>query len=161
MTVPADNGGNEMLKEKVRARDRFGSGILTAAATLAVLTFAEAAWALGTTGGGGGGEGGGAAPGGLGGSMSSIVMMVAIFGIFYFLLIRPQQKKQKQHKEMLSRVGKGDKIITSGGIYGTVTGASDTTLTIEIAPKIRVKIARGYVAGLANQAAAITPDDVK
>ena len=59
---------------------------------------------------------------------------------------------------MLSTIKKGDRIITSGGIYGEVTGVSDTQLTIEIAPKIRVKVARSHVAGISGSTPAPAPE---
>ena len=58
--------------------------------------------------------------------------------ITYFLLIRPQQKRQKEHRSMVSNLKKGDRIITSGGLYGRITGIDDTTLTVEIADKVLV-----------------------
>ena len=77
-----------------------------------------------------------------------IIMLVAIVGIFYFLMIRPQQKRAKEHKNFLESLKKGDKIITSGGLYGTITGITDDSITIEIAEKVRVKIEKGTVATL-------------
>jgi preprotein translocase subunit YajC len=71
-----------------------------------------------------------------------------MFAIFYFLLIRPQQKKAKQHKAMLAAVKKGDKVITSGGLHGEITGMTDDAVTMEIAPKVRVKVSRGAIAGV-------------
>ena len=89
------------------------------------------------------------AAGGQGGSQyMSIVMLVAIVGIFYFLMIRPQQKRAKEHKNFLANLKKGDKIITSGGLYGTITGITDDSITIEIAEKVRVKVEKGTVATL-------------
>ncbi len=89
------------------------------------------------------------APGGAGqqgaGGFSGIFMMLIIFGIFYFVLIRPQQKKMKEHKKMVEELKKGDKIITQGGIYGTVTNTGEHKLTVEIADGVKVKIARGAV----------------
>lgn len=97
------------------------------------------------------GEGGQAAAGGIGQLLSSpLPMMIAIFAIMWFLLIRPQQKKQKEHREMLDNLKKGDMIITSGGLYGRITGVTDATLTVEIADRVRVKVSRGHVAGLAQ-----------
>jgi len=85
--------------------------------------------------------------GGQGGSQyMSIVMLVAIVGIFYFLMIRPQQKRAKEHKNFLANLKKGDKVITSGGLYGTITGITDDAITIEIAEKVRVKVEKGTVA---------------
>ena len=95
-------------------------------------------YAMGT-GGTGGGDGGG---------MSAFIPLILMFAIFYFLLIRPQQKKAKQHKSMLSSIRKGDKIVTSGGLHGVITGVADDVITMEIAPKIRVKVSRGSVAGI-------------
>jgi len=89
------------------------------------------------------------AAGGQGGSQyMSIIMLVAIVGIFYFLMIRPQQKRAKEHKNFLANLKKGDKIITSGGLYGTITGITDDSITIEIAEKVRVKVEKGTVATL-------------
>ena len=102
----------------------------------------DIAYALG---GGGGGEG----AAGFGGFIPIILMFV----IFYFLLIRPQQKRQKDTRNMISNLKKGDRIITSGGLHGRITGIDDTTLTLEIADKVRVKVARSNVAGMAQPAA--------
>ena len=88
---------------------------------------------------------GGAAGGQGAGGFSGFIPLILMFVIFYFLLIRPQQKKTKEHSEMISRLKKGDRIITSGGLHGRITGVSDTTATVEIADKVRVKIARSNV----------------
>ncbi|KIX11305.1 preprotein translocase subunit YajC [Dethiosulfatarculus sandiegensis] len=102
------------------------------------LLFPASAWA----------EGGGA-PGGLGGLLSGpLPMLIIMFAIFYFLLIRPQQKKAKAHKEMLANLHKGDQIITSGGIYGRITGLTDAFVVVEIAPQVRIKVSRGAVSGI-------------
>ena len=84
-----------------------------------------------------------------GGCMSMIVMMLAMFGIFYFLLIRPQVKRQKEQQAMLSKLGKGDEIITRGGVIGKITGVTDdnTILVVELQEKVRVRIPRAYVDG--------------
>jgi preprotein translocase subunit YajC len=94
------------------------------------------AYAMGT-GGSGAGQGAG--------GFSSLIPIVLMFVIFYFLLIRPQQKKSKEHSEMINRLKKGDHIITSGGLHGRITAVSDATMTVEIADKVRVKVARGNV----------------
>ena len=93
------------------------------------------------------GTGGAAAPGSAGG-LASFIPLVLMFVIFYFLLIRPQQKKTKEHRDMVAGVKKGDRIITSGGIHGQVTSVEDTTLTVEISDKVRVKLNRANIAGL-------------
>jgi preprotein translocase subunit YajC len=93
------------------------------------------------------GQGGAASPGSAGG-LASFIPLVLMFVIFYFLLIRPQQKKAKEHKEMIAAIKKGDRIITSGGIHGQITAVDDTTLTVEISDKVRVKLNRANVAGV-------------
>jgi len=95
----------------------------------------------------------GGVTGGQGGGFSAFIPLILMFAIFYFLLIRPQQKKTKQHREMISSLKKGDRIITSGGIHGRITGASDTTLTVEIAEKVRVKVNRANVMALTQTTA--------
>ena len=75
-----------------------------------------------------------------------LVPMGAILLIFYFLLIRPQQRRQKEHEAVLKSIGKGDRIVTAGGLHGEVTGATDDVLTIESAnlkgERVRVKVDR-------------------
>jgi preprotein translocase subunit YajC len=75
-----------------------------------------------------------------------------MFVIFYFLLIRPQQKRSKEHRQMVSSLKKGDRIVTSGGIHGRITGIDDNTLTVEIADKVRVKVARANVSAMVQPA---------
>ncbi|NQU16397.1 MAG: preprotein translocase subunit YajC [Desulfobacteraceae bacterium] len=100
------------------------------------------AYALG--GGAGGGEG---SSGGFGAFLPLILM----FGIFYFLLIRPQQKKSKAHKQLLGALKKGDRVVNSGGLHGLVTGITDDMVTMEIAPKVRVKVSRGSISGVVGK----------
>ena len=71
--------------------------------------------------------------------------LILLFGIFYFLLIRPQQKRQREHKELLSNLKKGDQVITAGGLHGRITGLTDTVATLEITEKVRVKVARSQI----------------
>jgi len=89
-----------------------------------------------------------AAGGAAGGSgIMQIMPLILIFVVFYFLLIRPQQKKMKQHREMLSQVRRKDKVVTGGGIVGTVTKVdSDHELTVEIAKGVEVKVQRDTIA---------------
>src|SRR6476661_750764 len=81
-------------------------------------------------------------------AMSPLVMMLVLFGIFYFILIRPQVKKQKEHQAMLGKLGKGDEVITRGGVIGKITGVSDDgILVLELQEKVRVRVPRAYVEG--------------
>ncbi len=82
-------------------------------------------------------------------AFGTFLPLILIFAVFYFLLIRPQQRKVKQHKEMLSNLKRGDKIITSGGIIGTINKVSDSReLNVEVAENVEIKIAPGMVADL-------------
>ena len=92
------------------------------------------------------------APGGSegGGTMISFVLpMVFMVVIFYFLLIRPQQKKAKEHKALLDNLKKGDRVITSGGIIGTIINIDDQIVNLEVADKVRIEMGRPYIAGFA------------
>ena len=86
----------------------------------------------------------GAADGG-GGILIQILPLVLIFVVFYLLLIRPQQKRMKTHREMLGALRRGDRVVTGGGIVGTVTKAGDDELTVEIAEGVRVRVLRSTV----------------
>ena len=98
--------------------------------------------------------GGGTGTGGQGGGFTMLWPLVLMFAIFYFLLIRPQQKKAKEHKQLLAALKKGDRVVSSGGLHGVVTGLTDDMVTMEIAPKVRVKVSRGSIAGVARKAGA-------
>ena len=102
------------------------------------------AYAMGGLGGTGGG-------GAQGGGFAALVPLLLMFAIFYFLLIRPQQKKQKKHREVLAALKRGDMVVTSGGLHGKITGLTERVITLEIAEKVRVKVGRGYIAGMASQ----------
>lgn len=85
--------------------------------------------------------------GGLGGGLEAFLPLILIFAVFYFLLIRPQQRKVKMHREMLGRIRRGDKVVTGGGILGTVTKVSnDQEVSVEIAEGIKVRVMRGTIA---------------
>lgn len=77
-----------------------------------------------------------------------LVPMVLIFAIFFFLLIRPQQRERKRRDEMLANLKKGDRVITSGGLIGTVVGIGDQRVTLKIADTVRVECLRSAVTGI-------------
>ena len=74
--------------------------------------------------------------------------MIAIIGIFYFLMIRPAQTRQKKITAMLSNLKNGDKVITNGGIYGTVVGLESDAVQLRIAEQVKIKVSRNAIAGL-------------
>ncbi len=80
---------------------------------------------------------------------SFVVPMIFMVVIFYFLLIRPQQRKSKEHKAILDNLKRGDRIITNGGLIGTIINIEDPLVIIEVADKVRVEVARPYIAGFA------------
>lgn len=97
-----------------------------------------------------------AAGGAAGGSMGSILMIVALFVIFYFFMIRPQQKRQKEIKKFRESLDRGSKIVTAGGIYGTIKEVRDLYFIIEISNGVSIRVDKGSVypsAEDANQAA--------
>ncbi|MGE5258468.1 MAG: preprotein translocase subunit YajC [Hyphomicrobiales bacterium] len=94
----------------------------------------------------------GGAPEGGAANFATFIPLILMFVIFYFLLIRPQQKRNKEHRGMIANLKKGDRIVTSGGLHGRITGMDETTLTVEIADKVRVKVNRGNVAGIIQSA---------
>lgn len=84
---------------------------------------------------------------GTGFDMMAMLPLVLIFVVFYFLVIRPQQKKVKEHKALIDGLRRGDKVVTSGGIIGTVTKvAGDREMTLEIADGVRVRALRSMIA---------------
>ncbi|BCS96136.1 hypothetical protein DSLASN_17680 [Desulfoluna limicola] len=79
------------------------------------------------------------------GGIAAFVPLILMFVIFYFLLIRPQQKKAKAHQEMINAIKKGDNVVTSGGIHGTIVKVDDATVTLEIAEKVNIKVIRANI----------------
>lgn len=86
------------------------------------------------------------------GAFEQLIPFVFIFVIFYFLLIRPQQKRAKTHQDFLSKLKRGDSVLTSGGILGTIEGLTDQFATLEIANGVRIRIVRAQIASPATTA---------
>ncbi|MSO54973.1 MAG: preprotein translocase subunit YajC [Rhodospirillales bacterium] len=102
----------------------------------------------------------GASP--LGGGIDFLIPMVLIFVVFYFLLIRPQQKKVKQHKDMLVALRRGDRIVTGGGIIGTVTKVvNDNEVVVEISEGVRVRVQRAMIASILAKTEPVKDDGNK
>ena len=82
-------------------------------------------------------------------AMLQFLPIILIFVVFYFLLIRPQQKKLKAHKEMLGALRRGDRVVTGGGIIGTITRVvDDNEVLLEIAEGVRVRVQRPMISGV-------------
>ena len=106
------------------------------------------------------------------GSAAQFLPLVLIFVVFYFLLIRPQQQKQKETRQMISALKRGDRVVTGGGIIGTVhrvpmtsdkdgKPAASNEIEVEIAPNIRVTVLRDTITGVVRPAAANDAKPVK
>jgi preprotein translocase subunit YajC len=100
----------------------------------------DIAYAMGANPEGSGGQGGEL--------MGSLIPLILIFVIFYLLLIRPQQKRAKAHREMIANLKKGDKVITSGGVYGVIEAVGTNTVTVKIAENVKVKFGKSYIAAV-------------
>jgi preprotein translocase subunit YajC len=86
---------------------------------------------------GGGGNGGGI--------MSVLPLMIGMFAIMYFLIIRPQQKQRRERENLLRAIKKGDRVVTTGGLYGTVVGLSEHTVTLKVADQVKLDFERGSI----------------
>ncbi|MBA1149569.1 preprotein translocase subunit YajC [Ectothiorhodospiraceae bacterium WFHF3C12] len=91
-------------------------------------------------------QNGQAAPGG--GGLTTLIFPVLLLVIFYFLLIRPQQKRAKEHRQLVEQLGKGDEVVTNGGLLGRVTEVGDTFATLEVADGVQVKIQKNAVSSV-------------
>jgi preprotein translocase subunit YajC len=98
-----------------------------------------------------GGSPGGGAGGGSG--LMGLLPILLMFVIFYFLLIRPQQKQAAKQRDFIKNLKVGDRVVAAGGLHGEVKGLTDTTITLEIADKVRVKVTRSAVSGSSQDAA--------
>lgn len=77
----------------------------------------------------------------------SLVLLGVMFLVFYLFLIRPQQKRQKEMVAMLNSLAKGDRVITTGGLLGTIVGLTDSVVTLEVGDKVRIKVLRSHIQG--------------
>jgi preprotein translocase subunit YajC len=93
------------------------------------------AYAMAPSPGGGGG----------GGIMSVLPLMIGMFAIMYFLIIRPQQKQRREREDLLRAIKKGDRVVTTGGLYGTVVGLSEHTVTLKVADQVKLDFERASI----------------
>lgn len=103
---------------------------------MSLLQFADVAYAAASPPGGGGSSA----------LFTQLLFFAAIFAIFYFLLIRPQQKQKRDRATMLTALKKGDRVVTSGGLYGTITGLDEHKVTLRVADQVRLEFDRSAVA---------------
>ncbi len=89
-----------------------------------------------------------AAPAAAPSMMSTLLFPVVLIAIMYFLMIRPQMKRQKEHRAMLEKLAKGDEVITSGGIAGTVVALSDAFITVEVASGVQLRVQKGAISSV-------------
>lgn len=82
-----------------------------------------------------------------GGLSSLLVLFLPMFAIMYLLVFRPQQKQRKQHQEMIAGLKTGDKVLTSGGVYGTINGLDGDTVILKISsePQVKIRVARAAI----------------
>ncbi len=81
----------------------------------------------------------------------TILMFGMIFAVFYFLLIRPQQKQKQRHEERLNQLKKGERVITAGGIYGTVVGVKDNIAVLKIAENVKIEIQKHSISTILEE----------
>ncbi len=93
----------------------------------------------------------------MGGALTQLLPFVLIFGIFYFLLIRPQQIQRRKTQEMLASLKTGDRVVTSGGIYGTITSFRDNIVQLQVASQVKIDVARSAITGVQTDEAEGAP----
>ena len=91
------------------------------------------------------------APGPAGG-MSQLIFFGLLFAAMYFLMIAPQRKKQKAHEKMLKELTSGDEIVTTGGIYGTITNVKDDRFVVRISDNTKIEVGKAFVSGVVAKA---------
>lgn len=88
------------------------------------------------------------ANGGGGGMFSTVIMFGLIIVIFYFMILRPQQKKQKERTQLLESIQKGDKVVTIGGLHGTVLGLEEKTVLVQVADNVKLKFEKSAISSI-------------
>ena len=98
-----------------------------------------------------------------GNPLSVLILPLIIFGIFYVVMFLPMRKRQKKHQEMLKAITKGDRVVTTGGLFGTVVAVEDDVVQLRVAENVKLQVALSAVAGLAKDAgtAELNPTEPK
>jgi len=95
-----------------------------------------------------------AADPGISGALGPVLFIAPIFAIWYFLVLRPQSQQRRKLQDMLASLKTGDRVVTSGGIYGTIAGFRNGTVQLQIANQVKVDLARSAITGLVTEEAA-------
>lgn len=95
------------------------------------------------------------------GMLTTFLPMIAIFAIFYFFLIRPQNKKQKETEKMLAALKKGDKVVTIGGIHGTISATKEKTVVLKVDDNTKLEFNRNAIATVVNEKPVEAKEDKK
>jgi preprotein translocase subunit YajC len=91
---------------------------------------------------------------GAGAGVTQLLFFGLLFAAMYFLMIAPQRKKQKEHEKMIAALGSGDEIVTTGGIYGTITNVKDDRFVVRIADNTKIEIGKSFVSAVVSKAGA-------
>ncbi len=83
----------------------------------------------------------------------SLVPLVLVFAVFYFIVMVPARKQQKKKEAMIAALKKGDRVVTTGGIYGTIAGVEDKTVLLKVSENVKIRVAKSAIAGLAGPSA--------
>lgn len=97
------------------------------------------------------------APPGDGAAWTQLIPFALVLGIFYFIILLPMKRKQQKVEQFLGSLKVGDRVITTGGIYGQVTRLGDTSVQLQIADKIRIEVAKASIGGHQGQAPVVEP----
>jgi preprotein translocase subunit YajC len=102
--------------------------------------------------------GGSASGGGTGAILTQLAFFGAIFAIFYFLLIRPQQRQRRERESMLGAVKKGDRVVTTSGMHGTVTGLAEQTVVLRVSDGVKLEFDRSAIGRIVEKTAGSDKD---
>jgi preprotein translocase subunit YajC len=83
--------------------------------------------------------------------ISTLIMFGLIIAIFYFLILRPQQKRQKERQKLLDAIKKGDKVVTAGGLHGTIAGLDEKTVLLQVSDNVKMKFERSAISSILKE----------
>jgi preprotein translocase subunit YajC len=86
-----------------------------------------------------------AAPGGAQNGTFMLILLIVMFGFMYFTMIRPQMKRQKEHRDLVASLSKGDEVVTNGGIAGRIDEVGENFVSVEIAPNVKIKVQKSAI----------------